>query len=344
MNVNAKLIEQVVAAMPQAVMLADRAGRIGYHNPAAEELGAGGAGGQTLLDVLGMELADMQAANGGLVAADVELDLASGRRMVADVWACQIGGSDDTVLVIVTDMSGRASMAKRVAVGERTSALGDLAARVAHELNNPLDGVLRYIGLAERVAGPEAAAYLAGARQGLERMARVGRDLVEQGRDAGGAFGEGVSKLIEGAVGAMQPRADAIGVRIECRLDTQAVGPRNLFQVFCNVIKNSLDAMASGGKLSIAAHEDGTTCVVSVSDTGVGLSDRDAEQAFEAFFTTKGSGRGVGLGLAVSREIVARAGGSIAIAARAEGGTEVTIHLPLAPAASGAEMSERKVL
>jgi signal transduction histidine kinase len=289
----------------------------------------------------------------------------------------QAAGDGQAVLVVVEDVSVRAAMERRLAASERLAAVGKVAAKVAHEMNNPLDGVLRYLGLAQRQAGQEVSQYLTSARAGLMRMVALIRDLLDQGKGrGGGAERAAIEKLLDEAVSALSPRAQALGVAIVCDLVDSAsiVTDSNMFQVFCNVIKNSLDAMPSGGVLTIRLRRfeptppksptlhsfgDGARlrrldrltapsevegrsdghCVVEIADTGCGLSEEEAKKVFEPFYTTKPPGEGSGLGLAISREMVTSAGGTIAISPRKTGGAVVTITLPIQESTSLAELS-----
>src|SRR5262249_58518459 len=125
--------------------------------------------------------------------------------------------------------------------------------------------------------------------------------------------GQSINKLLDEAVASMQTRATEHRVAIVSHYeehDLPAVGGTNLFQVFCNIIKNAIDAMQAGGTLTISARSKGDAVIVAFADTGMGLP-ADADQLFQPFFTTKPSGEGTGLGLAVCREIIERLGGTI---------------------------------
>ena len=237
-------------------------------------------------------------------------------------------------------MVWRVSMARRVAAMERLDAERKLTARVAHELNNPLDGVMRYVGLAQRDAGQRAKEYLDGAQAGLTRMAEFVRQLRHEAGVSTGGRRQDASALLEEAIVAMRPRAEALGVAIACETDDGAsvAAPSAVFEVFCNVIRNALDAMADGGLLGIRLFAADGGCRIELADNGCGIRPEDAEVIFRPFHTTKSPHEGLGLGLAISREIVERAGGWISAAPRDGGGTAVTVHLP---AAAPAHQEER---
>jgi len=329
-------------ALPQAILIAESNGQVCARNAAAS---ATLPPGDSIEQVLGAavsgtvdwreELAAAAAGGEETALRSITLIHPEDRRLLVDVTLRPLGAAGDDgrapVLVIVEDVSGRVSMERRLAASERLAASSRLAARVAHELNNPLDGVLRYIGLAERVAGEEAAAFLKGARQGLARMTRIIRDLLEKSpRSLAEGERTRVEKLLDEAINVMQPRAQALGVAVVCDLaeDASVTVRGSVFQVFCNVIKNALDAMPEGGVLSVRMRRSGDACVLEFCDTGVGLGEADPQRIFEPFYTTKPNGRGSGLGLAMCREIISRAGGTIAADCPAAGGTRITIRLP----------------
>lgn len=240
-------------------------------------------------------------------------------------------------LLVVEDISARISMEQRLAVSERLAAVGKLCASVAHELNNPLDGILRFLNMALRVArdggGPKLVEYLNFARDGAQRMVGVVRELLEFSRSTPPALADqNLNKVVDEAVRSLEGPAAAAHVAIVCqfeRSDMPSVQGSNLFQVFCNLIKNAIDAMPSGGALSIVTRIDGDDVTVVFADTGTGLT-AEPERLFEPFFTTKAPGKGTGLGLAVCREIVEKLGGRITAENRRDvRGAVFTVRVPL---------------
>lgn len=237
--------------------------------------------------------------------------------------------------LVIEDVTAAASMEKRLAVSERMAAVGKLAARVAHELNNPLDGILRYLNLALRAvetdAGDKLTDYLQRARGGLIRMAQIVRELVEFSRSAHSAFDDsGINAIVEEAVKVMSDKAVQVGVSIICTLQDgiPAIRGTNLFQVFCNLIKNAIDAMPEGGTLTIATQLADRDVLIRFEDTGIGLPD-EIDRLFEPFFTTKEAGKGTGLGLAICKDIIEKYSGRIVPERRTGGGTIFNLHIPL---------------
>lgn len=250
---------------------------------------------------------------------------------ITDATGHQISGGT----LVIEDVTAAVGLEKRLAVSERMAAVGKLAARVAHELNNPLDGILRYLNLALRateVGAPEKVPdYLTHARGGLLRMAEIIRQLVEFSRSAHTAFGDAsINTIVEEAIKVLSDQAVQNRVTVVCTLnqDVPAVAGTSLFQVFCNLIKNAIDAMPDGGTLTVSTHVAEREIVIRFEDTGMGLPP-EAAKIFEPFFTTKGPGKGTGLGLAICKDLVEKQGGKISAENRAGGGAAFLVRVPV---------------
>jgi signal transduction histidine kinase len=252
-------------------------------------------------------------------------------------------------MLVVEDVTARVSMERRLAVSERLAAVGKLAARVAHELNNPLDGILRYINLSIRLARQNQqdtlADYLERSRRGLMRMIEITGELLEFSRSTYANFEESdINRIVEDAVKAMEDKAVSSNVTIACGYHDQMPrlrGGNTMFQVFCNLIKNAVDAMPDGGTLSISTRLVDREVVIKFEDTGIGLPE-EIDRVFEPFFSTKGPGKGTGLGLAICKDIVERYKGRIAAARRVGGGSVFTVRIPAESCAPMARGTGRK--
>ncbi len=300
-----------------------------YQNWAIELRHAIESRGQTHFDGVTCKVSPAETRMLNMVCTPLD-DAATGRA---------IGG-----LMLIEDVTSRLSMERRLAVSERLAAVGKLAAKVAHELNNPLDGIMRYINLAIRVSevegGPEKVVrYLSEARKGLSRMVQILGELLEFSRSSYGSYEESnVNRYVEDAVNAMQDKALRRGVNIVCNMEGVMPPLRvgsNLFQVFCNLIKNAVDAMPDGGTLTVTTRLISREVVVAFEDTGVGLPE-NVEQIFQPFFTTKPSGQGTGLGLAICKDIIEKYSGRIVAENRPEGGSRFTVVVPIESGAAAA--------
>ena len=242
-----------------------------------------------------------------------------------------IGGA-----VVIEDETDKVDIEHHLAQVERFAALGKVAGKVAHELNNPMDGILRYINLAIRVIEggnfEKAGQYLQQCRLGLMRMVQIICELLEFSRSTRPAFERApIDRIVAEAVKAMESVAKGIDVRIirDCPGDMPWFRTSNLFQVFSNLVKNAADAMEGAGELNITIRCGNDLLEVEFRDTGSGFATEDAEAIFEPFFTTKTHGRGTGLGLAICKDIVEKHNGRITAQNGADCGSIFTVHLPL---------------
>lgn len=241
----------------------------------------------------------------------------------------------DAVLLI-EEADHAADADEQVEVSRRLASLGKLAARVAHELNNPLDGILRYVNLALRIAAdapePRLQSYLAESRTGLMRMVQIISDLLQFSRTSDAGFENmGVNDVIEEAIRANAAGAERHNVIVAADFQSRqmpTVHGSRLYQVCCNLIRNAIDAMPDGGRLTVASGVVDSDVVIRVADTGVGLPE-PIEKVFEPFFTTKPPGKGTGLGLAISKDFIEDMGGTITAAQGEEGGAVFTVRVPI---------------
>jgi nitrogen-specific signal transduction histidine kinase len=239
-------------------------------------------------------------------------------------------------IIIIEDVTKKVNIQRESANTERLAAVGKLASKVAHELNDPLDGILRYVNLAMRIVEQEnlekPKEYLTQCRKGLMRMVQIVSELLEFSRSTyTPSEYTGIEQIIEDAVKTMVSRADAQNIRILRNYTSgiPQIRSGNLFQVFCNLTKNALDAMPDGGELRISTRPAAdNTIVAEFSDTGTGLPPENTEAIFEPFFTTKDKGKGTGLGLAICRDIIESYHGRITAENTPDGGSIFTVYLP----------------
>jgi PAS domain S-box-containing protein len=221
---------------------------------------------------------------------------------------------------------------------EKLAAAGRLAATVAHEVNNPLEALVNVIYLAERVEGlpDEAAAHLRIADGELRRMAHIVRQTLGFYRESTLPQRTELVALVREVLDLYRSRGESRGLTLRLSDDSDGEAlvmliAGELRQVVANLIANAIDATRPGGVVEASVRTDERWAEIAVMDTGCGISEANRRHLFEPFFTTKAD-VGTGLGLWVSKGIVEKYGGSIAMDANDEAdaaGTTVRVRLPL---------------
>ncbi len=198
---------------------------------------------------------------------------------------------------------------------ERLASMGQLAAGVAHELNNPLGVVLMYAHLLldESTRSGDSREDLQMIADQADRCRRIVSDLLDFARESK-VFIQSVDvrKMLQQTVAAT-PKRDGIQLRVDCRHKAAEymLDPDQVLQVLANLIANAVAAMPDGGQITLETRDEADHLVFSVSDTGCGIPDENLPKIFQPFFTTRMNGTGTGLGLAVSYGIVKMHRGTI---------------------------------
>jgi two-component system NtrC family sensor kinase len=225
---------------------------------------------------------------------------------------------------------------------ERMASIGKLAAVVAHEINNPLAGILTYAKLLKKRAGKEPSVNVENVEMldliesESRRCGEIVRNLMTFGRPSSMNYEPAdLNSVIDRCVRLVQHQLDLKNIELQLNLakDLASVrcDPGQIEQVLLALVMNAIDALPTGGTLTLATHKAPTVTDVQVEvrDDGVGMPPDILKNMFEPFFTTKERGRGLGLGLAISRQIVERHQGRIEVKSEPGKGTLFTITLPM---------------
>jgi two-component system NtrC family sensor kinase len=237
-------------------------------------------------------------------------------------------------------MDAQQAAENRLLQAAKLAAVGEMAAGIAHELNNPLTTVT---GFTELVLDelPADASY----RDELEmvqREARRATDVVRRLLDFS-RQGErtrtraDLNEIVEDVIALTQHLIHTSGVQLMANLGGElpwvSVDRNQMKQVLLNLIHNALQAMPDGGSLSLSTEarvrDNRSWVIISVRDTGAGISAQDRERIFEPFFTTKSDKGGTGLGLSVTYGIVTDHDGMIDVESETGKGSTFTVWLPL---------------
>lgn len=219
---------------------------------------------------------------------------------------------------------------------DRLATIGQLAAGVAHELNEPLGHILGFAQLVQKCpdlpvqAQADIGKILATslyAREIVKKLLIFAHQIPPQ------KIKVNLNHLVKEGLNFFESRCASDGVKIVCNLSSDipeiAADPSQLNQVFVNLIVNALQAMPDGGELTIYTHTEHAKVCLIVKDTGVGMDKEILKKIFTPFFTTKDVGLGTGLGLPVAHGIIASHGGSIKVESKAGKGTICKIELPI---------------
>jgi signal transduction histidine kinase len=224
-------------------------------------------------------------------------------------------------------------------VAERMATVGRLSLRIAHEVRNPISAIELNAEMLEDIVRErsgddmkEAAGLVAAIRDQVTALDGLTEEYLAFARFPRPHFEEeSINDLVQELADFVRPVASRQGLTLRVEVDPSVpmmeIDRGLLRQAALNLVKNGLEALSSGGELTIASRFDGDAVEIAVSDTGAGISNDVGPQLFEQFFTTKP--QGTGLGLSITRQIAEEHGGEIRWANRADRGATFTIRLPL---------------
>jgi len=219
---------------------------------------------------------------------------------------------------------------------EKYASVGKLASGIVHEVNNPLDGIIRYtnILLSHLEGNPAAREYLLEVKKGLARIAGITRSLLEFAYQLNSSPAHAkryveLNKVIDESLEMFHGRIEG-NVRIVKRYWSEPLCLLDfgLHHVVVNIVKNALDAMPDGGVLEIDEEVTAAAVKIRFKDTGTGIPAETLERIFDPFFTTKSVEKGTGLGLSITREIVNRYEGDIQVESLPQQGATFWVVIP----------------
>jgi signal transduction histidine kinase len=249
---------------------------------------------------------------------------------IADLW-----GEFNHLLTRLNEANGRLFdlHQSQLEQADRLATTGEMAASMAHEIKNPISGVLAAVQVFDSETGTDdpRKEILAEMMVQLGRVNHAVNDLLSYARPSPPALEEfSLNELIQKTIGLFSQQTKGQEISISSDLTGAqlliSADRKQLQQVLWNILLNAVQALDGAGSVSVRSMKDNSSAVIQVSDTGKGMSADQINRVFQPFFTTKH--KGTGLGMTISKRIVEQHHGTISIASEPKRGTTVTILLP----------------
>ncbi len=232
-------------------------------------------------------------------------------------------------LLLVDDNTKDHEMRQRLAEAEKLSLIGSLTSMITHEVNNPLDGVMRLINLSlAHIDDDQVKEYLTEAQKGLRRIASLVRSLLGFSRKGISLDAEftPLNTLIDNSISITQNSNAGRDASFHLKLtpENPSVRTSDFYQIISNLLSNASDAVKDeSGNVTVETRlEDGRLHLI-VEDDGCGIPKKMQSHMFDTFWTTKEYGKGTGLGLAIVKKLVEKNGGSIEVESEKNAGTKM---------------------
>lgn len=355
---NNEFLNNIIRSSPNAIMAADMKGTIILWNRAAETIlgyktdeAIGKLNIRTIYPegmaqkVMKLLRSSTDSKPGQLSLYPVifmrkDRKLAEGNLSAAIVYDDK--GREIATLGIFVDLKERLEMERRLKLtqdqllqSEKLAAMGRLTSQIAHELNNPLYGIMNTLELLKTEIPPEnrRRKILEMALSETVRLSDLLRKMLTFSKpDQEMKQVTDINVILDEILTLHEKQLQENSIKINFdpteNLPPVFASKNQLRQVFLNIIANARDAMSDGGTLTVKTHGRDSKVCVDISDTGVGIKEKDMDQIFDAFYTTKSSVKGVGLGLSVCYGFVKDHGGDIGVTSEQGTGTTFTLTFP----------------
>jgi two-component system sensor histidine kinase HydH len=336
--------DNLVENMPIGLIALDNQRRIASFNPVAQSilgLSSNRIIGQAADAVLPNEIfseIEGMVPTSDVVEREIDCFLDNGDRLALSFSASPLHDGEKRPLgfvLLLKDLREVQALRKEILRNQRLASVGRLAAGVAHEVRNPLSSIKGFATyFKERYREKPEDQQIAGIMiQEVDRLNRVIGQLLDFARPIKiDPKKVSILQLIADALKLVEAQAEEKNIRIEShvaeRLQDASIDKDRINQVLLNLFLNALEAMETGGRLSVDADtdEEGNWILFQVSDTGHGIPEENQAKVFDPYYTTKSAG--TGLGLAIAHNIVEAHGGGIDVASTAGKGTTFTVRIP----------------
>ncbi|MGJ8639125.1 MAG: sensor histidine kinase [Opitutaceae bacterium] len=348
-----KMQETVFNTIQDGILVIDSDGTVQYANEAASGIIGlkDGDIGVTRLWKMVPDLAqsiDHEATFNGkrkaapVLSREVELNYPEHRivRLYMVPIDAQVGHDDSGgYVIVISDITEDKVSMEELIESERTSSIVRLAAGVAHELGNPLNSLTIHLQLIERKLkklgleedGKKISESLNVCQGEVKRLDGIITHFLEAVRPQKPELNELdlvslVDEVLRVQEAELRDRNLDVNVEVDAQLPAILGDRGQIKQVFFNLVKNAMEAMQAGGKLSVVTRKDDDYVYMQFIDTGSGISDEDLSKVFQAYYTTKKEGHG--LGMMIVQRIMREHGGHISLESRKDLGTVITLQFP----------------
>jgi two-component system sensor histidine kinase PilS (NtrC family) len=325
--------ENILQSVPSGVISFDEDMKIAKVNTTAEkilEINGEAILGKHQQDVFDKPIATLINEKKMIERGEILYITPSGKRIWLGLTLSPLKDSKGKIIgriLVFTDLTHLKAIESQMELRDKLSSLGEISAGIAHELRNPMGVIAGYTKLLSKKADISLKPTVEAISKEILVMDRIISDFLSFAKPAELLLTDiDLKTIIENCVTSVTAgRSD-----IKINSFTNTIPPVKgdevfLRQAFINLVQNSVEAMAQGGELNISASA-GNSVVISISDTGHGISDNIKDKIFLPFFTTKE--KGTGLGLAIVHKIIVSHGGSIAVES-SEKGTTFRLRFPL---------------
>jgi PAS domain S-box-containing protein len=232
---------------------------------------------------------------------------------------------------------------------EKLAAMGRLTSQIAHELNNPIYGIMNTLELLKTEIPPESKRrrILELSLSEIQRLSEMLRNMLSFSKpEEEKRKPVKIDELIEGILLVMEKQMREANIKVETSFGEEIpavmASTNQMRQVFLNIFKNAKEAMPKGGTLFVRTSKEDNRVLIQIQDTGMGIPKEIKDKIFEAFFTTKQKVKGVGLGLSVCYGIIKDHSGEIKVESKEDKGTTFTISLPVESLNQDVEKLDKK--
>lgn len=346
-----------------AILVCDLDYRIMYWNKSAERIYGWPADeviGKHLWEVTGgdrsaFRLAELAMENNAEWREETEQHSRSGRRLIVESRWTRVKGESgipDYLLITNTDITEQRLTEEHLFRAQRMESIGTLAGGIAHDMNNILSPILMAADMLRAdLQDQSSSRWVSMIKENADRGAELVKQVLTFARGmAGERIAVQLKHIVKDLIAVLKetfPKSISIKFEVEPELWTISADPTQIHQILMNLCINARDAMASGGTLTVKAsnvhldenyarmHIDadpGPYVLVTVSDTGSGMSAEVQKRIFDPFFTTKSVGEGTGLGLSTALTLIKSHGGFVNVYSEVGKGSRFSIYFPSAEA------------